>query len=238
MLPHHLSDKWKTWTGFYDLPADNWLAGAGMLTPDALRALRRRRLLFALIKALYAVVTLPIRAVLVPYVLVSLAFELERLHYFPLRKVSKGKGCVIDRQTWLTNGHNIRLGSHVKISAFSTVMAGMTARVDIGNNTIVGPGVLICALNHGHESIQIPTRLQRWEESAETSVVVGNNVWIGANAVILPGSAIGDGSIIGAGALVRGVIPRNSVYTNTSRPRVTPRAGVDARWPNGLAGQD
>lgn len=34
------------------------------------------------------------------------------------------------------------------------------------------------------------------------AVVIGNDVWIGANAVILPGVTIGDGAIIGAGAVV------------------------------------
>lgn len=33
-------------------------------------------------------------------------------------------------------------------------------------------------------------------------VVIGNDVWIGANAVIMPGITIGDGAIIGAGAVV------------------------------------
>ncbi len=208
-----------------------------MLPADALRALRRRRLLFALVDTLYAVVMAPIRVALVPYLLVSLAFELERLHYLPLRKLTKGKGCVIERQTWLTNGQNIRLGSHVKISVFSTVMAGTTASVHIGDNTMIGPGVLICAVNHGHNSIQVPMRVQRWEESEESSIVVGDNVWVGANAVILPGSAIGDGSIIGAAAVVRGVVPPNSVYTNTSLPRVTPRIDADTGWSNGFPNQ-
>lgn len=33
-------------------------------------------------------------------------------------------------------------------------------------------------------------------------VVIGNDVWIGANVVIMPGIHIGDGAIIGAGAVV------------------------------------
>jgi acetyltransferase-like isoleucine patch superfamily enzyme len=209
-----------------------------MLSPSAVGALRRRRFLFTLIKALYGIVIAPVRVALVPYVLVSQALELERLHYLPLRGVKRGSGCVVDRQTWLVNGRNIELGSHVKISAFSTVMAGTESTIRIGDNTMIGPGVLICAVNHGHESIHIPMRLQRWEESAESSVVVGDNVWVGANAVILPGAIIGDGSIIGAGALVRGVVPANSVYTSTSLPRLTPRAGVASRWPNGFVNQD
>ena len=36
---------------------------------------------------------------------------------------------------------------------------------------------------------------------------IGNDVWIGANAMILGGITIGDGAIIGAGAVVTKDIP-------------------------------
>ena len=36
----------------------------------------------------------------------------------------------------------------------------------------------------------------------EGEIIVGNDVWIGSNAVILPNCNIGDGAIIGAGAVV------------------------------------
>ena len=42
-------------------------------------------------------------------------------------------------------------------------------------------------------------------------VVVGKNVWIGANSVILPGVTIGDNSVIGAGSIVIEDIPSYSV---------------------------
>ena len=34
------------------------------------------------------------------------------------------------------------------------------------------------------------------------AVVIGSDVWIGANAVITPGVRIGDGAVVGAGAVV------------------------------------
>ena len=42
-------------------------------------------------------------------------------------------------------------------------------------------------------------------------VVIGNDVWIGQNAVILPGVHIGDGCIIGANSVVGSDIPPYSV---------------------------
>lgn len=37
--------------------------------------------------------------------------------------------------------------------------------------------------------------------------VIGNDVWIGQQAITLPGATLGDGVIVGAGAVVGGVIP-------------------------------
>ena len=42
-------------------------------------------------------------------------------------------------------------------------------------------------------------------------IVIGNDVWIGANAVVLPGVTIGDNVIVGAGAVVTRDIPANVV---------------------------
>jgi hypothetical protein len=38
-------------------------------------------------------------------------------------------------------------------------------------------------------------------------VTIGNDVWIGVQAIILPGAVIGDGAVIGAGAVVHGTVP-------------------------------
>ena len=42
-------------------------------------------------------------------------------------------------------------------------------------------------------------------------VVIGDNVWIGGNAVILPGVTIGSGVVIGAGSVVAKSIPDNVI---------------------------
>ena len=42
-------------------------------------------------------------------------------------------------------------------------------------------------------------------------MIIGNNVWIGGNAVICPGVHIGDKAVIGAGSVVTRDIPAWSV---------------------------
>jgi len=43
------------------------------------------------------------------------------------------------------------------------------------------------------------------------NVIIGNDVWVGANAVILSGVTIGDGAIIGAGSVVTKHVPPYAV---------------------------
>lgn len=45
-------------------------------------------------------------------------------------------------------------------------------------------------------------------------VIIGNNVWIGANCIIMKGAKIGEGSVIAGGTIVRGDIPPNSLVHN------------------------
>jgi acetyltransferase-like isoleucine patch superfamily enzyme len=53
-------------------------------------------------------------------------------------------------------------------------------------------------------------------------VVIGNDVWIGHQAIILPGARIGDGCVIGAGTIVSGTIPPYSICVgNPGRVRST-----------------
>jgi acetyltransferase-like isoleucine patch superfamily enzyme len=66
--------------------------------------------------------------------------------------------------------------------------------VEIGDNFVSAPGSIILA----HDaSLFRHTGYYRVEKT-----VIGNDVFLGANATILPGITIGDGAIIGAGAVV------------------------------------
>ena len=73
----------------------------------------------------------------------------------------------------------------------------------IGNNVQIGPGVSLISANHN---------FQNYDLHIESSpIIIGNNVWIGANSVILPGVIIGENVIIGAGSIVTKNIPENSI---------------------------
>jgi virginiamycin A acetyltransferase len=50
-----------------------------------------------------------------------------------------------------------------------------------------------------------------WAKGSRGDIVIGNDVWIGAEAMILPGVAIGDGAIIGARAVVASDVPAYTI---------------------------
>ena len=76
----------------------------------------------------------------------------------------------------------------------------------IGNNVLIGPNVTIDAGTH-----PIHPELRRKVAQFNLSVVIENNVWIGAGVIILPGVRIGKNSVIGAGSVVTKDIPSNVV---------------------------
>lgn len=79
-------------------------------------------------------------------------------------------------------------------------------KITIGDYVLIAPNVTICSGTH-----PINPELRKEQAQYNLPVIIGNNVWIGANAVILPGVTIGDNSIIGAGSIVTKSIAENVV---------------------------
>lgn len=71
-------------------------------------------------------------------------------------------------------------------------------KIKVGQNTIIGYNTTILA----HEYLI--------EEYRLGSVVIGNEVLIGANTTILPGVTIGDHAIVSAGTLVNKDVPQGT----------------------------
>ena len=79
--------------------------------------------------------------------------------------------------------------------------------VTIGNNCSFGPNVLI--YDHDHD-FRAPNG--KSEGKYKTSpIIIGNNVWIGANVVILQGTKIGDNSVVAAGTILKTEVEENTL---------------------------
>lgn len=90
-------------------------------------------------------------------------------------------------------GKNTYIGEHNNIRA-----AG--GHIEIGDNCLISQQVTIVCSNHGIERDNLINK-QPWSRK-DAYIIIGNDVWIGANSVILPGVKIGDGAVIAAGSIV------------------------------------
>lgn len=89
--------------------------------------------------------------------------------------------------------------------------------IKIGSNVQVGPNVLIYDHDHDYKSIEGIKKLKY----NTSPVIIGDNVWIGANVVILRGTTIGDNCVIGAGAVLKGDFERNRTILQKKATTVT-----------------
>lgn len=89
--------------------------------------------------------------------------------------------------------------------------------VKIGANVQFGPNVLI--YDHDHD-YRIEGGIKKLKYKTEP-VVIGNNVWIGANVVILRGTIIGDNCVIGAGSVLKGNFENNKIIVQKRETTVT-----------------
>lgn len=112
-------------------------------------------------------------------------------------RVILADGVRVYTQGRLHIGAGTYIGRDSQVSVFSSV--------NIGDNVRLGERVSIHDENHVFEPIPVADGLR--SSYSTQPIVIGDRVWIGANAVILPGSSVGSDTVISAGAIVRGVIP-------------------------------
>lgn len=101
-------------------------------------------------------------------------------------------------------GYNIEVGDNF-FANYNLIILDV-GKVRIGKNAQIAPNVAIYTAGH---PIHPESRNSGYEYGI--SVTIGDNVWIGGNAVIMPGVTIGDNVVIGAGSVVTKDIPANVI---------------------------
>jgi acetyltransferase-like isoleucine patch superfamily enzyme len=138
---------------------------------------------------------------------------------------------------YLSFCYNVKFGIYISIGRYNTLnncsVGNFTytssdcyinnARIgkfcSIGSNVKIGLGMHPTRDFVSTHPIFYSTRKQSQISFVEKSfyketqdVIIGNDVWIGANAIILDGVEIGNGAIISAGAVVNRNVPPYSIY--------------------------
>jgi acetyltransferase-like isoleucine patch superfamily enzyme len=123
----------------------------------------------------------------------------------PYRRFWLGKKSVIESYCCINNAvGDVAIGDHTRIGIHCTVIGP----VSIGNNVNLAQGITVTALNHNFGDT---TRKIDEQGISTKPVEIGDDVWIGANAVILPGVTIGRHAVVAAGAVVTNDVPNNCV---------------------------
>ncbi|MBX0325259.1 sugar O-acetyltransferase [Halomicroarcula sp. F13] len=117
---------------------------------------------------------------------------------------SLGEECHVEPPFRCDYGYNIHVGENFYAN-FDCVILDV-CRVNIGQNCQIGPGVHIYTATH---SLDATERVKGLEYGKP--VTVGDNVWIGGQAVLNPGVTVGDDVVIGSGAVVTEDIPDDVV---------------------------
>lgn len=138
----------------------------------------------------------------------------------PLRLASvRLAGVHIGRGTWIKGKTEIGYGTGI---GWNFCVRG-TGKLVVGKYCAIGEKVRIITSNHETSCLTLNYYVQdevigRRLTASKTDVVIGNDVWIGDQAIVLPGVTVGDGAIIGAGAVVtRSVDPFTIVAGNPAR---------------------
>lgn len=108
-------------------------------------------------------------------------------------------------------GKNITVGKGVFFNSGCRLQdqGGIT----IGDGTLLGHNVVLATLNHEMDPAHR-------KDMHPAPIVIGRDVWIGANATVCPGVTIGDGAVIAAGAVVTKDVAANTVVGGVPAKRI------------------
>lgn len=126
---------------------------------------------------------------------------------------SQLKSC--GRGVWIGNDNimtpsTISMGDYSKIGN-RCVIQSTHGEIKIGISARLGDGVNIHGGNHVYNGVGNLIVENKKPSGSDKPVILGNDLWIGANAIILAGVTIGDGSVVGAGSIVTKDIPPYSI---------------------------
>lgn len=115
---------------------------------------------------------------------------------------------VLGEQSWIA-GHalvrgDVEFGAHTTVNPYAMI----SGKVRCGDGVRIASHVSIVGFNHGFDDPSMPIHMQKHES---LGITIGDDVWIGANAVVLDGVTVGRGAVIAAGAVVSKDVPAMAI---------------------------
>jgi acetyltransferase-like isoleucine patch superfamily enzyme len=130
-------------------------------------------------------------------------------HSYGIATCNKGKNVKFRPNVTILYPERVFIGDNTEIGLRNVLWGGKeTSILKIGKNVMIGPSVKLIAFDHGMEVSDTPMIDQG---SIDKDIIIGDNVWIGANVVITAGCKIGNGVVIAAGSIVTKDMPNNVI---------------------------
>lgn len=126
--------------------------------------------------------------------------DFETINRIVKELLGKSDGAFINPPFYCDYGTHIEVGKNFFANYNCTILD--VARVVIGDNCMFAPNVSIYTAGH-----PLHPEIRNTLYEYGVGVTIGDNVWIGGNAVICPGVHIGSNTVIGAGSVVTKDIP-------------------------------
>ncbi|HEV2785404.1 MAG TPA: acyltransferase [Solirubrobacteraceae bacterium] len=120
-----------------------------------------------------------------------------------------GAHALLEPNVWITigDGGRIRIGEGTVLNI--AVMVAAHELVEIGAHCMLANGCFVTDANHRFDDPDTPVPWQGFDSKGPTRI--GDNVWMGANAVVTSGVTIGERCVIGANSVVTQDIPPFSI---------------------------
>ena len=128
-------------------------------------------------------------------------FWSKELRYYFAKRFVTSIGTNVNIEKGATFPYSIKIGNNSGLG----VRCEINGEVEIGENVMMGPDVIIYTQNHAFRNKDVLIREQGYYPSQK--VIIGDDVWIGRKVIIMPGVHIGNGAVVGAGAVVSKDIP-------------------------------
>lgn len=131
----------------------------------------------------------------------SLVRRRTRMDVLPFNLFSMGANSTIEDFATVNNGVGpVIIGDRTRIGLGCVLIGPVT----VGNDVMFAQNIVVSGLNHGYQDINTPPSLQPVETKP---ISIGDDVWIGANAVITAGVTIGKHAVVAAGSVVTKNVP-------------------------------
>jgi len=103
---------------------------------------------------------------------------------------------------------SIVLNDYSSMNSNVHINSSCGGKIIIGSYCLIGPGVVFRTASHRYMKKSVIIRKQGHDCG---DIILGNDVWLGANVVVLGGVTLGEGCVVGAGAVVTRSVPPYSV---------------------------